>query len=108
MITPEKLRACVASATRNHQWAPVTVQDCPMLADAMEIADSCARSDIESFCNGVGHAPAGHRQYDIHAVVPDEPIVKETVAIAVRYLEARELLIRQEGAPHIVSFREWE
>ena len=104
-ITPEKLRACQASATRNHTWAPIMVQDCPMLADAMEIADSCARSDIE--CNVLGRHPDKEKPqvfwYDLATVAPDD---LDAIAQSVRYLEARGILVRLSAAPHIVSFKD--
>ena len=106
-LTPAKLRACVQTATRNHGWAPIMVQDCPMLADAIEIADSGARSDIECFTVDADFDPVKDqaRWYDTRKVEPSEPLAKAAVERALRYLAARGLLLRKDGAPHIVSFK---
>lgn len=101
-LTPAKLRACQASATRNHSWAPIMVQDCPMLADAMEIADSSARADIECQCLGAGKDQIGNWWDTSTADAESKPMIEQSM----RYLEARGLLIRKEGAPHIVTFRD--
>lgn len=77
------------------------------LALAVKIADSCAASDLE--CNlpwvgpddeGVaGEVPRGEHWYD---TTDPEAKDEEWLADALRYLDARKLLRRKEGAPHLV------
>lgn len=75
-----------------------------MLADAMEIADSCARADIECNCQPREDATEG-RFWDISTA--DEH-AKAMIEQAVRYLDARGLLIRLSGAPNQVQFKDPE
>lgn len=72
------------------------------LADALEIADSCARSDIESFCGWEGEADV--RWYDTteDAISPADDYSKKTVAQAVRYLDARGALERHATNARLV------
>lgn len=76
-------------------------------AIAHQIAESSTRSDIECHCVEVDVPPEGappaRRWYDTTRleVLEDE---REFIDDAVRYLEARGLLLRREGATHIVSF----
>lgn len=90
-ITPGKLRA--AATVRNATWLPILASCGPMLADAIEIADSCARADIECECLG-NHAEG----YDLSTAEAGE-----MVGQSVRYLMARGL-IEREG--DVVRFRE--
>lgn len=65
---------------------------------ALTIADSCARSDIETCCEG---DPNG---WDVNSPAPiDKPYVDQ----AVEYLELRGLLQRCHERPHVVTFPEW-
>ncbi len=80
-INPSKLRS---AAEVPGAWLSIEAQHGPMLADAMEIADSCARADIESFCEPA-EVPGG-RWWNVEAVTPEErPMVDQ----ALRYLDAR-------------------
>lgn len=74
------------------------------LRDALEIADSCARSDIESFCEW--NAAGATRWYDTSegAIHPADDHPRNAVAQAVRYLGARGILIRHGASPHLVRF----
>lgn len=101
-LTPSKLRA-YAKQFEIAPYAPIAAKDCAMLADAMDIADSSARSLIECECKAVGGNAQDGWQWDTTTAAPEvlPIIVKE-----LRYLEARNLLIRKDGEPHVVSFRE--
>lgn len=72
-----------------------------MLADALEIADESAESLItsETLC-----AERDHETWRDLATVED--IGREGVAQAVRYLEARGLLIKHATVPQLVRFKE--
>ncbi len=86
-------------------WLPVMACAGPMLADALEIADSCARSDIESFC--IWNEEGGVRWFDTLAVNDAcGPEANPMIAQAVRYLEARGMLTRDEKQPHLVRIGE--
>ena len=92
-IDPEKLRA--AAEIRNvTTWLSILASCGPMLADAIEIADSCARSDIECHCRG-----DFERGYDLASAEPED---SEMLVQAVRYLTARGL-IERDG--EIVRFK---
>lgn len=121
-ITPDKLRASYAAYERDPKtttWAPVMSSDCAMLADAMEIADSCARADIENNCPGRrGDSALSVIWYDIRYFRPKwidgepvelhkaEPEDRSLIEQAVRYLDARRTLLRMDGSPHLVSFKD--
>ena len=75
---------------------PLSASLAPMLADALEIADYSARSDIETFLRRTQARPAW---YDIRTADQEE---KGYVENAVRYLTARGLLERDEKQPHLV------
>lgn len=90
-ITPEKLRA---AATTGADWLPIPASCGPMLADALELADSCARADIECECRG-----SFAEGYDLSSA---EDFTKEAIEKSVRYLTARGL-IEREG--DIVRFK---
>jgi hypothetical protein len=93
-LTPQKLRAYYEM--REHaQYPPIPVTDCPMLADAMEIADSCARADIESYCTAVGEGDDFRFWWwDVDSIEKDE---RESVDQALRYLDARGLVEYRVG-----------
>lgn len=99
-LSPEKLRAC-ARQSEHAPFAPISAKECEMLADAMEIADSCARADIETECRHAGESDAG-QWWDTSSIQMGG---KRMVKQAIRYLESRGLLIRKDGEPHVVSFR---
>lgn len=70
---------------------------------AFAIADSCARSDIESWTQPVLHQPGEpYKWWDLESAVE---IDAAALAESVRYLEARGLLVRHPNRPNIVSFR---
>lgn len=71
-----------------------------MLADAIEIADSCARSDIECNCHWIGDVP--DQWYDTS--IPHEDC-RDAIALSVRYLEARGLIVRDPNNRHHVRFK---
>lgn len=101
-ITPDKLRA---AALTGAPFAAVSSTDCDLLADAMEIADSCARSHIECTCMHAGGTPTTGLFWDTSQVAPeDRPWIDQEL----RYLDRRGLLIREPGEPHIVSFKDPE
>lgn len=97
-VTPDQIRAEQRELT-------FTAAECAVIADALEIADSCARADIESMAIHVC-SEAGRRWYDSARVYPNEPESITVVGMAIRYLDARGLLIRYRGEPHIVSFND--
>lgn len=79
--------------------------DSKMLSDAIDIADSTVRSDIESFC----------RTLDLAEVTVDASVVRtwydtsdpkhgEWMPQYLRYADARDLLIRHPQQPHLVRF----
>ncbi len=73
-----------------------------MVLDAFQIADGCARADIECQCLPVsGTLPT--EWWDTATADKDSA---EAVALSIRYLEARGRLIRKPGEPHLVSFTE--
>lgn len=74
-----------------------------MLADAMEIADSCARSDIECNVMQAFQTPDLRRWYDSSTADPED---REAIDQALRYLEARGILVRDSTKPHVVTFKE--
>lgn len=108
MPTPEWLRE-QATVPRvmpagDIAFVPIAAPLCAMLADAIEIADSCARADIESFCEW--NTAGSTRWYDTSeaAIHPADAHPRKAVAQAVRYLEARGDLIRHADKPHLVRF----
>ena len=72
-------------------------------ADAVAIADSAARSDIE--CNCEWESTDNVRWHDTKNVCinPDEPF--DFLKRAVRYLTARYLIERKVGDEHLVRFK---
>jgi hypothetical protein len=104
-LTPDKLRA-YAKQFEIAPYAPIAAKDCTVLAMALDIADSCAVSDIETNCEGTNINPDTFPfwwVYDLNSVHEAD---KEFVENAVRYLDARGLLVRKEGEPNIVSFKD--
>lgn len=61
------------------------------------LAEREARTSIESYC-----IPAGDGWYD---TAKQDPDADEDLEEAVRYLELRDLLERQDDAPHIVRVK---
>lgn len=103
-ITPSQLRtihALFVDKPRTTTWAPIMASDCAMLADAMDIADTSARSLIESECLAAGPGPGSSRWWDTSTADPESV---GAMGQALRYLAARGLLVRREGAGHIVRF----
>lgn len=100
-INPEKLRA---AANCPEAFVAIDVKDAPMLADAMDIADSCARADIESHCTarGEGEDYRGWWWDTSSAEADDEAAVVQ----ALRYCEARGLIIRHPTDAPLVRFKE--
>lgn len=89
----------LATTLRNVDASGVYINDTKtgaLLADAIEIADSCARSDIE--CNLPGDETGC---YDTTATKEDHDA---WLAQSLRYLEARGLIERSPHARHIVRF----
>lgn len=111
MPTPESLRAEVAKPrvmpAGEVAFALIPAPACTMLADAMEIADSCARADIESFCDGTFEP----RWYDTASSGRGEDrdraaFQTKAVTLAVRYLNARGLIEKDSVRPGWVRFKE--
>lgn len=82
---------------------------------ALKIADSCARSDIECNCNWVGEdgdeGVAGEIErgavwYNTDPAADPELIGAEWLTDALRYLELRGLLIRNEDNHALVRVKE--
>ena len=99
-ISPEKLRSALEV---DSAFVAIEKRDVQVLIDALEIADSCARSDIESFCGPIVNAKWQQEWWNVQEAGADE---REMVDRAVRYLEARGLLERKDGEPHLVRVRE--
>lgn len=98
-IDPARLRAIAPGQilTIDHSTAP-------MIADALEIADSCARADIESHCTARGEGEDYRGWWwDTSSAAPED---EDTVAQALRYCEARELLDRHSDDAALVRFKE--
>ena len=93
-MKPAKLRA-YAEQFEIAPYAPIAAKDCGMLADAVEIADSCARSNIECECKG-----SFEDGYDLASA--DYP---EALEQAVRYLLARGLIERHPEWPDLVRVK---
>lgn len=93
-VTPYQIRA-------EQRELAFTAEECAVIADALEIADSCARADIESYCPSKRGAVPGERWYD----TDDGTVDDEAISQCIRYLEARGLLMRDPNDPRIVSFR---
>lgn len=83
----------------------------PIIADALIIADSAARSDIEIHCLAIfDHTTQRRDRYDtrdfgdpgLHE--EDRADLRETIDRALRYLTARRLIDRDPHAPHLVRF----
>lgn len=87
-------------ATRDSKATIVFPPDVELLIDAIEIADSCARSDIECSCKWTDTTPA--RWYDTAS--DRDPEILATIAQVVRYLEARGQIERNAEKPHLVRF----
>lgn len=90
-------------------------KDALMLADAIEIADSSARSDIECYCPHVDDRgnelmrlilDKQDRWYDLDSSMPARLDVEYPVKLAERYLESCGLLIRHTDRPRLVRFKE--
>lgn len=98
-ITPEKLREL---ADRN--CGPVLRrEELHMLADAMEIADSCARADIESSCTARGDGDDYRNWWwDTSSADAED---EEMIALSLRYLEARGLIERNPTDAPLVRFK---
>ena len=93
-VTPDQIRA-------EHRELTFTVAECAVIADALEIADSCARSHIECECLAVGGSAESGWQWDTHTADPD---VASLIKLELHYLDSRGLLRRDRTDPHIVSF----
>lgn len=96
-LSAANLRALIDST----QWPEMVISksEALLFADAIEIADSCARADIE--CNVEPAFPDGGSVpwYDLDHVDAESAA---PVAQAVRYLEARGLLDRRPSNPQHV------
>lgn len=97
-ISPSKLRSAAACP---EAFVAIDAKDARMLADAIEIADSCARADIESFCAHVDDVLTG-LWWNTNDTGPEE---KEMVAVALRYVEARGLIEHHPQRPELVRFK---
>lgn len=87
-----------------HGIIPLSASLGPMLADAIEIADSCARADIECHCRKVrdGDTGEGGHWYDVGAFLASEDSAVPSIHQAIAYLTARGLLEFDPRAPNLV------
>lgn len=98
-MTPSQLTAAYFREPRPAgSIIPVDAACGPTIADAIEIADTAARSDIESNCE----RHPDRLEYDLASVDPDDGWAMIAVPQAVRYLEARGLLERDAAEPQLV------
>lgn len=97
-LNPQKLRSLSSGETFVGDE-----KDAPMIADALEIADSCARADIESYCKATGEG-ADYREWSWDTSTADEDD-SEAIAQALRYLDARGLIERDTNRPELVRFK---
>lgn len=100
-INPSKLRTCIEQGAKA---LIVDAADMPLLADAMEIADSCARADIESCCTARGDGDDYRNWWwdTSSADTEDETMIAQ----ALRYCEARGLIERHPTDAPLVRFKE--
>ena len=84
ILSPAALRSAYTS-----KWIRFGGEYAPMLADAIEIADSCARADIECGVPHEGELPGAW--YDLSKVAEAD---QEMIGLSVRYLTRRGLLER--------------
>lgn len=97
-MTPQTLTADWLRKPRGINALLTFPADCgAMLAEALDIADSCARSDLE--CN-VPPVAGTERWYDLGGLTGDED--RRWADQAVRYLEMRGQLVRRPGEPQHV------
>ena len=76
--------------------------DCAaILADALDLADDAARSDIETCCEPTAPAPAWW--WNLDSAGEDD---REAVDEAVRYLDARGLFVRHSQNARLIRFPE--
>ncbi len=76
--------------------------DALILADALEIADSAARCDIESNCASTNCNVDAIFWYDLSSVDPDDGWAMIAVPQAMRYLESRGLIERHPDRAELV------
>lgn len=101
MLTAAELRAF--GSLPDHTIIPLTAPSGPVLADALEIADSTARSDIECHCgHAVPYQPSERHWYDLGTADPED---RAHVDQAERYLTSRGLLDRHPENARWVSPR---
>lgn len=99
-IEPGKLRTCIESGAKA---LIVDAADMPMIADALEIADSCARADIESCCTARGEGDDYRAWWwDTSSTESEDDAM---VAQALRYCEARGLIERHPTDAPLVRFK---
>lgn len=72
-----------------------------LLADAVELADTSCKSDIETGCVWLGQDVG--RWYDTRQDLAED---QEYIDRAIYYLDRRGLIERKEGEPHLVRFVE--
>jgi hypothetical protein len=94
----------LAVATADMERVAIYRHLLPVFADALEIADSCARSDIECNCECSGKGAARwYRALPDPDISPEE---NEWLPQALRYLTARGLIERHPDNPDLVRFTE--
>ena len=98
--SPEDLRA--AAVNEGITWLPLFRSAAPMLADAVEIADESSEALIASSCI-TADSKLPERWYDTWAIAEED---KKPIRQAVRYLELRRRLKRDEKQPHLVRLME--
>lgn len=100
-------KTITASWLRQHRpdgVLPLSAEIGVMMADALEIADPSARCDIESNCES--HMVGEHRWWDTSRLDPDDEWAATAIAQAVRYLDARGLIERDQKRPELVRMLE--
>lgn len=69
---------------------------------AVEIADECARSDIETMCPF--QSIRGLDWYDLNGMFDDDDATRRLIDKAARYLRMRGRLVQHPTAEHLVRF----
>jgi len=99
-LDPKGLRALLASVDSPH--IHIGADKISIVADAIEIADSCARADIECNVEPIFPEVGPVTWYDLDNI---DEYSGEPIDQAVRYLEARGLLDRHPKNPRHVKPR---
>jgi hypothetical protein len=102
-LDPTALRGLIATA--GPAEIVISQAEASVVVDAIEIADSCARADIECNVQPVFLDGNDETWYDLDHVDPEYCDDSGPIHQAVRYLEARGLLDRHPKNPRHVKPR---